>query len=302
MSNKGQSLVEFIIIIAVVVLAGILVLTLFGSNINQMFTKTSQKVDTYKPFGQGVTPSSPSSSSSPSTAPTPASTLNVNGVDVAINTDGSATFTHNGQDVALSAATLNDMSTVIDTAGSDGKEILIAMIQDMIDEHKAEYAPADVPIQILSGNGARTKDGGDGIAYGDAGINLVTIKVGDNYKVFQNDTVVSDGFAAGQFIISGEFGQDAKITNKDGTNVEIAGFYDKSTGESSLKSMKTYEDPTTGKFYLLGQGPDSAGGAGNKDFQDIGMILPKTITEDTNFFNDGNPMDNVWIMEFNPDK
>lgn len=305
MRNKGQNLIEFIIIIAVVVLGGILVLTLLGGNINEMFTKSSQKVDTYKPFGQGVTPSTSntSSSPSPSTSSTAASTLNVNGVNININTDGSATFTYKGQNVALSATALKDMSTAIDTTGSDGTEILIAMVQDMIDEHKAEYEPADVPLEILSGKSVRTDDGGDAYAYGTAELNLVTVKVGDSFKIFQNDSGGSDDkIFKSKFLLEYDAGSgdnDIKVTDENGNKLEVPGFEE--DGKSEINDFKTYTDPATGKFYIVGGGDELKGS--ENDISDSGVTIPSgLISQAPEFFNKGKPIDRVWLLEFNPNK
>ncbi|MEW5821763.1 MAG: hypothetical protein AB1782_16330 [Cyanobacteriota bacterium] len=50
MLNKGQNLVEFVIIIAIVVLAGIVVYTFLGDNIHSTYMSSLEKSKSYKPF------------------------------------------------------------------------------------------------------------------------------------------------------------------------------------------------------------------------------------------------------------
>ncbi|MEW5819505.1 MAG: hypothetical protein AB1782_04885 [Cyanobacteriota bacterium] len=50
MRRKGQNLIELAIILAIVVLAGILVLSLLGKNVNSILENSRQKASEYKPF------------------------------------------------------------------------------------------------------------------------------------------------------------------------------------------------------------------------------------------------------------
>ncbi|MEW5819703.1 MAG: hypothetical protein AB1782_05885 [Cyanobacteriota bacterium] len=52
LKNKysGQNLIEMIIILAIVVIGSVLILTIFGSNVNKLFSKSNEETKKYKPF------------------------------------------------------------------------------------------------------------------------------------------------------------------------------------------------------------------------------------------------------------
>lgn len=199
MQNRGQNLIEFLVIIAVVVVGGILVLTLLGGNINTMFGKTTEHVNNFDPFNSKGNVTTVTGSST------------VNGVPVEVMNDGSAVIEYNGQTVTITSDVLNNLNTVFETSGADGitTEVMKA-IQQMIDDNKAAYAPDEVPLEITFGNSSR-KETSETEAYdGGASINQVTMTVGKDTKIIvQDHTEGSDPALSGTYIIDGEF---------DGTN------------------------------------------------------------------------------------
>lgn len=211
MGKNGQSLIEFVVIIAVVVLGGIMVLTLLGDNINTMFFKSEQKVASFQPFGDPSTSSSTTTSTSTTTTPstttssttTPSTTttttpstatMTVNGVDVNVNTDGSASFNYSGQDILLSSTMMDNLNIVSESTGADGITVeVMSAIQKLIDDHKAEYAPADVPVELTFGKGTRSA-GGEYL--GDVTYNQVQASVSGHKIFIQNDQDISGGATA----------------------------------------------------------------------------------------------------------
>lgn len=203
MKSKGQSLVEFVIIVAVVVLGGIMVLTLLGGNINQMFTSSVNKTADFKPFGDGssvlanntTTPSnSPNTNTSPTT--TTPSTTTINGVDVDIKPDGSASFTIGTQNVEIPSAAMDGLSDVFMSTGSSGDQLTTEVMQaisKLINDHKDEYPGTDVPINMVFGDGVRdqsdynTTSGGNYSGAATSNSNFLTLSVGDHLIFIQKD-------------------------------------------------------------------------------------------------------------------
>lgn len=195
MHNRGQNLIEFLIIIAVVVVGGILVLTLLGGNINTMFNKTTTHVEKFDPFNsKGV-------------VQTVTGTSTVNGVPVETMSDGSAVIEYNGQKVTISPDVLNNLNTVLETSGADGVSVeIMKAIQQMIDDNKAAFDPADVPIEFLFGNSSRKETSATDPYDGGASINQVVLKVGSDTKIIVKDhTAGSDPALSGTYIIDGNF-------------------------------------------------------------------------------------------------
>lgn len=205
MRDKGQNLVEFLIIIAVVALGGIMALTLLGGNINEMFSKSVDKTANYKPFGYNNNTTTNNSNSSsttnnstpePSTNTTPASSMSVDGVDVTINTDGSANFTVGTQNVNIPSSAMESLSDVFMSTGIDGDQLTTEVVQaisSLIAAHKDEYPNGDVPINMSFGTSLRDQSDVEGLGgghyAGDASFNSnsITLSVGNDVTLIQKD-------------------------------------------------------------------------------------------------------------------
>jgi len=138
--NRGQNTIEFIIILSLVVVVGILTVTVLGGNVKTMFEMTNDKAKEYKPFDFGGAPSATNTSV---------------GSDVIFNDDGSASFSVGGQDLTISSETLTNFNDVFQTSGARGltPEVMAAM-QKLIADNQGDYA-GDVPIEMAFGDSVR---------------------------------------------------------------------------------------------------------------------------------------------------
>ena len=218
----GQNIMEFIILLGLVVVVGVLAYTFFGDTVKTMFVKTNEKAAEYKPFefGEAHLASKPSNPANPSTLLTvnPGDTINVGSTEVVFNTDGSASFNISGQDITLSSDAINSLNEVFQTAGAGGltPEVMAAM-QKLIDDHKGEYA-GEVPIEITFGDSMRYDDKVGAKFEGKASVNAISLKVGDDMVVVVNDhgldttdetTLNQASSVKGTYIIEG-----SKVDNK----------------------------------------------------------------------------------------
>jgi Flp pilus assembly pilin Flp len=200
MKNKGQNILEFVIILALISVSGILVLILLGDNIKSIFQQSHTGYKAYKPFkwddkSSSITPpsqntviaSNPNPVITRSTDPAGLSTQTINGIDVNFDQNGSAAFTIAGQNVNISASMINSLNNVFETNGTSGlTEDIIAAIQKLITDHQAEYPGSDVPVQIAFGNGERQENNGATFE-GNVTVNTVTLAVGNHAIVIQSD-------------------------------------------------------------------------------------------------------------------
>lgn len=178
---KGQSLVEFAIILGLVVVVGIAGFALLGDNITEMLGASKTSVEEFKPFGEGTAsnPESPDPNQDPNSNPSP--NQSKDGIPITSNPDGSIDFNVNGQEVILSSDVLDGIDTVFETSGSSGlQDHIVDTIAALIQKYEAEYAPADVPIEINFGKATRRmySDNNDPIV-GSAQMTQATIVVGD---------------------------------------------------------------------------------------------------------------------------
>lgn len=199
MRDKGQSLVEFIIIVAVIAIGGIMVLTLLGGNINEMFSSSVAKTADFKPFGTETvgSPADDKNVSDPGTATIPITTtissLSIDGVDIKLKGNGSASLTFDSQKVEIPSAAMDNLSDMFMATGTSGGGLTTEVVQaisSLIAAHKDEYPDSDVPIKMVFGDGVRDQSdyNNDGGHYeGDATSNSVTLSVGDHLILIQKD-------------------------------------------------------------------------------------------------------------------
>lgn len=194
MKNKGQSIVEFVIITAVVVLGGIFTLTALGGNINEMFSSSLYKQKNFNPFNvKNQKPANTSTiiiDSDFNEDNDIVETKVIGNYSVDMLDDGSAILSVNGKDITLSAASLASMDTIMQTTGAEGD--LIDIVGYMLETHAAEYPDTNIPIEISFGDGTRYTDPvGDGtFSYaftGEASVNTVSVRVDDHLVILQND-------------------------------------------------------------------------------------------------------------------
>lgn len=208
MRDKGQSLVEFIIIIAVIAIGGIMVLTLLGGNIKSMFSNSVAKTAEFKPFGTETVgaPADDKDVSDPGTATLPTtktvSSLSIDGVNVELKADGSANLTFDTQNVEIPSAAMDSLSDVFMSTGIDGDQLKTEFVQaiaSLISAHEDEYPDGNVPINMVFGTGSRDQSditgiGGGGNYQGDASFNSnsITLSVGNDVTLIQKDQYHAD--------------------------------------------------------------------------------------------------------------
>lgn len=190
MRDKGQSIIEFAVITAVIALGGIFTFTMLGNNINELFFSSVEKQKNFDPFDA----KNPTTQTTPTDENTESKeiveTKVIGNYSVDMLADGSAIISVNGKEITLSAASFDSMNTVLQTSGSEGS--LIDIVGYMLETHAAEYPDTDVPIEISFGDGTRYTDPvGDGTYYNSfistASINTVSVKVGDHLIILSND-------------------------------------------------------------------------------------------------------------------
>ena len=143
MRNKGQNLMEFLIILGLVVLAGLLTLTLFGNNIKEMFSKSHKEYNKFEPFGNKIPQSG---------------TINVKG-----NIDVTYKYNDKGNlDITLDGFTFKDLPAdfydLVQTAGSSGGTTVLAdLIQALADQLSASGDMPEEEIQILKDMASKAK-------------------------------------------------------------------------------------------------------------------------------------------------
>lgn len=195
MKNEGQSLVEFAIILALVVVVGIAAYSLLGDNVNTMFRSSKTKYEAFKPYGEAPveTAGSPANDEAipvGNESPLSGSSKTIGDVEVTFNNDNSASLTVGSQNVTLSSEILNNLDTVFETSGSSGLNThIVEAIEKLITAHSDDYE-GDVPIEISFGSGVR--EGDMGYYEGKAEFNTATVTVGDHVVIVQNDQYCDD--------------------------------------------------------------------------------------------------------------
>lgn len=203
--KKGQSLVEFAIILGLVVLVAVMALTLLGGNINSMFASSKTKYEGFKPYGEKVSiveTSGIRGESSESEGGTDKQTgikslkegtTTIGNTEITFDkTSRTASFSVGGQNIQLSSDVLSNLDTVFETSGSSGlNTYIVEAINDIINENKSKYPGQDVPVEISFGNSIRNVaavGNNSGAQYkGNTAINQVSISAGNNIIVIVND-------------------------------------------------------------------------------------------------------------------
>lgn len=189
MKSKGQEIAEFAIITLVVAVVVIGSLFIFSDNIRVFFEnnpaieKARQPVPTFDLM-------EPVSSADVYTPPP-----GLTDIEIVENTDGSIQFKYQGQDVVISNDLLANLDEVFMTSGASGvNNDVVEAIAYLINEHKAEYEPHEVPIKMGFGKGTRAQGESykpnelQGQTYqGFAEANTVSIAVGNHLMVVQKD-------------------------------------------------------------------------------------------------------------------
>lgn len=231
MQNKGQNLVEFLIILALIGLAGIMVLTVLGGNISAMLGFSKKQVAEFQPFDRGT--------AGTATAPTDPKTLPADIIDsktvgayqVDYLADGSASVEVNGQRVTIPASVLDLQNTVLETSGSAGADMLMEQVAYMIDEYKKANPSSDAPLEITFGTGSRKQF--EEFYDGTASVNTAVLTVDNHVIIIQKDQGCTEGaggvcdspeidLRSGTYIIEGDIVGNqfvsSKITNQGSTN------------------------------------------------------------------------------------
>lgn len=137
MKNRGQNLMEFGIIIAVIAIASILVLTVLGSNINSLFSSSKESVDQFQPFGKGTA----------STIPGSNNPILIEGDKISYDENGNLTIKLDDLEISNIPG---DFYQVLQTAGSSGgTKVLADVISELADYLAASGKMPEEDVQVL---------------------------------------------------------------------------------------------------------------------------------------------------------
>lgn len=186
MKSKGQEIAEFAIISLIVAMAAIGSIFVFSDNLKVFFENNPA----VKKANTPVATFDMTQDNTSYTRPEGAEDINITD-----NEDGSFSFIYSGQNVTFSNDIIANLSEVFTTTGAAGiHDDVIDSIIMLIDAHKDEYAPADVPIQMGFGLGNRNQGesykpypADQQIYQGFAEANTVSMAVGDHIMVIQKD-------------------------------------------------------------------------------------------------------------------
>lgn len=245
---KGQSLVEFLIIVALISVAGIVALTLLGDSINTMYSKTTTAYSSIPLFNinkaAAPEPAPAPALSTPETTivsnnPTVVSSKDIGGYNVDFYSDGAVSFTINDRFVYLPKSAVDLSNEVFESLGSDGLENLIPDIANMVKKEQTANPNSDAPVNIFFGKGERISNDlfksvtvkGDGL------VNLYSISIGNNIFIKESETqatiplILSEGGALGITTINGSLINGALNADVAGSGMEGAtAFEGKVTG------------------------------------------------------------------------
>lgn len=181
---RGTSLTQYLIIIALVALFLVPIFYTFGgticTNFYNMLNLYTDVSDTAK-----TNTTTTVASGDPSSTPSVINTLSIAGYEVDFKSDGSASFTVEGQNVTLPLELIQYQEMMVETTGASALDELVAEVAYMIVDHKDEYPDQPVPLEIAFGTSERQS--GTLSILGDAEVNAASIKVGEHFVILQQD-------------------------------------------------------------------------------------------------------------------
>ncbi|MEW5821727.1 MAG: hypothetical protein AB1782_16150 [Cyanobacteriota bacterium] len=204
--NYGQEAIEFILITSLVFFGSLMVVLVFGNKIANFFTNDSSAVKAANASPAIISASNPvkytpdytttdntktsyqtAAEEAAAAAAAAAQKTSSGGTPYTINTDGSVSFSVAGQNVMLAADIVQLQDIVMETSGAEGATSLVDEIAYMINKYKAAYPDSNVPLEVAFGNGERETDVNNTSYEGKASVNTISLKVGDNVVIIQND-------------------------------------------------------------------------------------------------------------------
>lgn len=193
--SEGQSLAEFVLILSVIVLSSFMGLTLLGDNVNAIFASSSHQVSQFDPFNSKGQVSDAKISNNrthnyftKNSQPYISDSVVIGNYPVDQLSDGSATFFVKGNEIRLSAQSLENINTVFQTSGSSGD--LIDIVSYMLQVNADDYKDQTIPVEINFGSGTRYANKGKDYSlsyHGEATINTIAIQVGSHLILIQKD-------------------------------------------------------------------------------------------------------------------
>lgn len=244
MKNLGQNAMEFAIICVLVTLVAVASIALFGKNMKTFFDNNpavakanaeSNIIEANNHQNSYVKP------------------VIVNDVEVYFNADGSASMTLENQDINLSSEIIENLDIVFETSGSHGmglNDTVIEALGQLILEHQDEFPNGDVPFESSF---ARTKRDQSGTTFaGSANVNSVQLKVGDHYKIINNDQECS-GPNCSEMSVQIIDGHRDPITNKFTGTISCEG-----TAIHNQTLNAQFQKTAQGKDFLVGSAPSIA--------------------------------------------
>lgn len=228
---KGQEAIEFILITALVFFGAFFSVMIFGDKLAVFFGNNSQVNKVVS-----NTPAVVSSSNSPRyeadfETKVEEEVINkaVGNYDLQFNEQGDVMFEAAGQDVMLTADVVESLNTVFETSGANGLGEILEDISYIIEKHKADYPDADVPFDIVFGSGKRQSDTGQTVYEGEATVNTIAIRAGNDLVVFQKDQKCSTSLYTngcsfqGQYRIEGSIDENNQFSGTVTSNLDAIG-------------------------------------------------------------------------------
>lgn len=221
MRDQGQNLIEFLLILSLVVIGGILAFTLLGGNVDTLFSK----INNVDPFNTNSQTNQQEETNNSIPPPNPVvSTETIAGYPVDIHEDGSASFKVGTQPVSIPKSALDLQNTVFQTTGSSGMTDLVKEVAYMIQSNSSTYPEGNVPVTISYGTGYRSWVEGSSTYTGVAEVNTTFIKVGSDMVIIQQDQKCTGTCSyTGRYRIEGHIAIDNTFDGTVTSNVNTYG-------------------------------------------------------------------------------
>ncbi|MEW5821730.1 MAG: hypothetical protein AB1782_16165 [Cyanobacteriota bacterium] len=276
--NKGQEAIEFILITTLVFFGSLMVVLVFGNKIANFFTNDSSAIKAANASPTIISASNPvkytpdytttdntktsyqtaaeEASAAAAAAAASAQKTSSGGTPYTINTDGSVSFSVAGQNVLLSSDIVQLQDIVMETSGSEGATSLVDEIAYMINKYKAQYPNGNVPVDISFGTGNRVSATGNSAYLGNTSANSVSLKVGDQFVIIQNDQICNSKNTysentcsfQGTYRMEGTIGSDNSIKT---SNVNATTIYENNyTGSFNGSAISSNGLTVSGDYYL----------------------------------------------------
>lgn len=204
--TEGQSLTEFVLIIAVIILCSIMGLTLLGDNVKAVFESSSNKMSKFDPFnakGQFLdvkkSNNRPDNNYSENTKHYISNSSVIGNYSVDELSDGSVTFYVKDKEITISEQNLKIIDEVFQSTGSSGE--LMDIIGYMLEVNADEFKDQVIPVEMNFGTGTRYANQNNNYSVsfqGTASTNTISLQIGKHLILIQKDQNIDLNYRKGQ--------------------------------------------------------------------------------------------------------